>query len=122
MRSRTRAEREVRYSNQLRLLLGSEVAIGPGKADLLEAIDADGSIAAAARKLGMSYMRAWSLVRTMNACFASPLVESVRGGSVRGGAKLSRRGRAVLRVYREMEEASRKATAAGVRALKRHLG
>ena len=48
---------------RLRILLGSEIAIGPGKADLLEAIQETGSISAAGRKLNMSYRRAWLLVR-----------------------------------------------------------
>ena len=47
---------------RLRILLGAAIAIGPGKADLLDAIDRAGSISGAARELGMSYRRAWELV------------------------------------------------------------
>ena len=43
-------------------MLEPDVAIGPGKADILEAIGETGSIAAAGRHLGMSYKRAWRLV------------------------------------------------------------
>ncbi len=50
------------------------IAMGPGKADLLDAIRNNGTIRAAAEDLGMSYMRAWSLVRTMNTAFRAPLV------------------------------------------------
>jgi molybdate transport system regulatory protein len=49
--------------------------LGPGKAELLEGIAATGSIAEAGRRMGMSYQRAWSLVQTLNAGFAAPLVE-----------------------------------------------
>lgn len=80
------------------------IVLGPGKADLLEAIDRTGSIRAAAGELGMSYMRAWTLVRTMNAACRSPLVEKERGGTERGGAQLTDRGRTVLRLYRQIEE------------------
>lgn len=80
------------------------IVMGPGKADLLEAIARTGSIRAAAAALGMSYMRAWTLIRTMNAAFRSPLVEKVRGGSEKGGAVLTARGEKVLRLYREMEK------------------
>lgn len=83
--------------------------LGPGKADLLEAVERTGSIRAAADELHMSYMRAWSLIRTMNSACLSPLVEKERGGSDRGGAHLTDRGRAVLRLYREMEEAALRA-------------
>ena len=92
---------------RIRIVSGSEIALGPGKADLLAAIAAEGTIAGAARQLGMSYMRAWSLVRTMNRCFRAPLVETVRGGSVRGGAVLTAVGQEVLALYRRMEVASR---------------
>ncbi len=80
------------------------IVMGPGKADLLDAIHRTGSIRAAAEELGMSYMRAWTLVRTMNASFRTPLVEKERGGTDKGGAQLTARGQDVLRLYRKMED------------------
>ncbi len=88
---------------RLRVLLGASIAIGPGKADLLEAIAELGSISAAARRMGMSYRRAWLLVETMNTCFRQPLVEARRGGRAGGGARLSALGREALSRYRAME-------------------
>lgn len=87
------------------------IVIGPGKADLLDAIRRTGSIRAAAGELGMSYMRAWTLVRTMNAAFRSPLVEKERGGAGQGGAQLTAAGERVLALYRKMEEKAEKAVA-----------
>ena len=52
---------------------GKEIALGPGKVDLLEAIEREGSISAAARDLGLSYKRAWDLVDMMNGCFKKTL-------------------------------------------------
>jgi molybdate transport system regulatory protein len=86
------------------------VVLGPGKADLLDAIAKLGTIRAAAGELGMSYMRAWTLVRTMNAAFPSPLVEKERGGHDQG-ARLTDRGIRVLKLYRRMEEKATKAIA-----------
>ncbi len=85
------------------------IVLGPGKADLLDAIARTGSIRAAAESLGMSYMRAWNLVRTMNAAFRSPLVEKERGGAEQGGARLTERGAHVLALYRRMEGKAQKA-------------
>lgn len=85
----------------LRLYFG-KLVFGPGKADLLEAIDSEGSISAAGRRMGMSYKRAWSLVEEMNTCFETPLVESARGGAHGGGAHLTDAGRAVLADYRAL--------------------
>jgi len=84
------------------VLAGSSVALGPGKADLLTAIDQTGSISAAARQMGMSYRRAWLLVHTMNECFKSPVVEAVKGGKDGGGARLTNLGSEVLSRYREL--------------------
>ena len=82
---------------QLRISFRKSIAMGPGKADLLDAIAASGSISAAARKLGMSYRRAWVLVDTMNASFKSPLVETLTGGAQGGGAQVTELGHDVVR-------------------------
>jgi molybdate transport system regulatory protein len=76
--------------------------MGPGKADLLEAIAGEGSISAAARALGMSYRRAWLLVDTMNRCFREPLVEAHAGGGRSAGARLTPAGEAALAAYRAL--------------------
>ena len=88
---------------QIRIMFRKAIAMGPGKADLLRAIETTGSISAAARELGMSYRRAWLLVDTMNQCFRSPLVETLTGGQHGGGARVTELGQDVLRRYLEME-------------------
>ena len=64
--------------------LGKAIALGPGKADLLTLISETGSINSAAKRMKMSYMRAWLLVKVMNDCFREPLVRTVRGGAEKG--------------------------------------
>ena len=85
---------------RLRLTYGPDIAMGPGKADLLERIRDTGSIAAAGRAMGISYKRAWQLVETMNTCFAEPLVTASRGGRGHGSSVLTPTGEAVLANYR----------------------
>jgi molybdate transport system regulatory protein len=85
------------------VLCGADFAIGPGKADLMEAIDREGSISAAARALGMSYRRAWLLVDTLNRCWTEPLVEATPGGGESRGARLTACGREVLDAYRALD-------------------
>jgi len=87
----------------LRLHFESGLTFGRGKADLLQAIQEQGSISAAGRRMKMSYRRAWSLVEDMNAHFPEPLVDSSRGGAKGGGAVLTDRGRQVLADYRALE-------------------
>jgi len=106
---------------RLRVLRGQEVALGPGKVALLEAIHRAGTIAAAARGLGMSYMRAWTLVRTMNRSFRSPLVRAARGGAGRGRTGLTPAGSAIVSLYREMERLGLRAAAPPWARLRRRL-
>lgn len=86
-----------------RLYCGAEIAMGPGKAALLEAIEREGSISGAGRALGMSYRRTWMLVDTMNRSWQTPLVETAAGGTQGGGARLSDLGHDVLTRYRALE-------------------
>jgi len=92
-----------RLKLKAQIFLGDEIAMGPGKADLLGEIERSGSISAAGRALGMSYRRTWLLVDTMNRCWKEPLVETATGGSHGGGARLSPLGRLVLQRYRDIE-------------------
>jgi molybdate transport system regulatory protein len=89
---------------RLRILLGRSIAIGPGKAELLRLIESTGSISAAAREMGMSYRRAWTLVETMNTAFREPVVTAATGGKGGGGASVTDFGREALKRYRVMEE------------------
>jgi molybdate transport system regulatory protein len=95
----------------VRVTLNAETQLGPGKAELLQAIDETGSIAAAGRQLGMSYKRAWYLIDTMNRYFREPLVVSTKGGKAGGGAQLTATGRDVVRSFRRIEAATAKAAA-----------
>ena len=106
---------------RIRVLRGEEIALGPGKVELLRAVAEAGSLAAAARSLDMSYMRAWKLVGTMNACLEKPLVELERGGSAHGHAALTPTGVIVLALYDEMESASLRAVDSAWRRLRRLL-
>jgi len=103
---------------RLRVLSGGEIALGPGKADLLEAIRRTGKLRTAAEELGMSYMRAWKLARTMNRRFREPLIAYSRGGKSHGGASLTKTGERVLALYRQMERASLEASTASWRRLR----
>jgi molybdate transport system regulatory protein len=104
---------------RLRIVLEPDIALGPGKADLLEGIDSTGSIAAAGRNLGMSYKRAWGLVEEMNADFGQPLVHTTKGGRNFGGAGLTPVGQQVLNLYRRMEERAGEAIQGEMKALRK---
>lgn len=106
---------------RIRILFGDDLMLGPGKADLLEAIREFGSIAAAGRSMTMSYKRAWSLVEEMNRAFRAPLVDSARGGAKGGGASLTKTGEEVLANYRKLEKITADAGAAQLDAIRAML-
>jgi len=102
---------------RLRIRRGDDIALGPGKVDLLEAIAKTGSITAAARSLRMSYRRAWLLVDTMNRSFTKPVVEAESGGRRGGGTRLTSTGAEAVRRYRRIELQASRASATEMRAL-----
>jgi molybdate transport system regulatory protein len=106
---------------RLRIVFGDDAMLGPGKADLLEHIRDTGSIAAAGRRMKMSYKRAWMLVEEMNGAFRDPVVESTRGGARGGGARLTEAGETVLANYRKLEEIMAEAGAARIGLLQSML-
>jgi molybdate transport system regulatory protein len=107
---------------RFRVVLGPGVALGPGKADLLQAIDETASLTAAAARFGMSYKRSWTLVQELNMAFKTPLVATEKGGAGGGGkATLTPLGRQVLARFRQMEADAKRAIGSGVADLKRHL-
>jgi molybdate transport system regulatory protein len=103
----------------IRIDLENGDRIGPGKIALLEAIRDTGSISAGARKIGMSYRRAWLLVEQINEAFEGPSVASTMGGKHGGGAVLTPVGERVIDIYRSIEKAARKSASEEFRAVEK---
>ena len=98
-----------------------ELAIGPGKVALLEAIDETGSITSSAKKLGMSYRRAWLLVEETNSCLVRPAVQAVSGGRRGGGTELTPVGIELVRRYRALERQTAQAVKRDLKTLLRTI-
>lgn len=81
---------------------GQSILNDPG-ADLLEQIEATGSLSEAARRLRFSYRRAWMLLDDMNKRWEQPLVRTAVGGKDGGGATLTDLGGRVLRSFRDLQ-------------------
>src|SRR5581483_8827154 len=86
---------------------------------LLEAIQATGSISAAARRIGMSYRRAWLLVEEINAALKEPAVAAATGGKRGGGATVTTAGEDVITLYRAIERSAHESAAKAFRAVER---
>lgn len=96
-------------------------SLGPGKIQLLERIGELGSIAAAARSMGMAYRRAWLLVDSMNHCFRTPVLLTRKGGKAQGGAYLTPFGEALIVRYRAMEAKTYAVLSPHIEALEQEL-
>ena len=116
-----RKTKDLEIDLRLRLRRGEDIALGPGKVDLLDAIAATGSISGAARQMGMSYRRAWLLVETMNRAFGSPLVQAKTGGNSGGGAEVTKLGLAAAKSYRDLQRAAERVVQKGLPKLKSAL-
>jgi len=78
--------------------------LGVGKVRLMEAIEELGSISQAARRMGMSYKRAWSLIQEVNQLEEQPYVSKEVGGAGGGHATVTAAGHRAIARYRELED------------------
>ena len=101
----------------IRIDLGREASIGPGMARLLELVDERGSIRGAAIAMGMSYRRAWLLLREIEAAMGAPVIVGQVGGAKGGGTSLNALGRAVLKQYRAIEKRASRSVHAQLQVL-----
>lgn len=108
-------------SLSLRIDLEAEGRIGPGKVELLEHIATHGSISEGARRMGMSYKHAWTLIEEMNRLFRKPVVVGRKGGQRGGGSELTGLGLAIVTRYRAIERAAQDAAAPHIDALRREI-
>jgi molybdate transport system regulatory protein len=111
-----------RLKVKAQILVGDEIAIGPGKADLLEAVERTGSISAAGRDLGISYRRTRDMIDVLNRYWGGAVVETAKGGTAHGGSVLTRRGREVLDAYRQLDAEMHQAAETHAAALLRLAG
>ena len=89
---------------KIRIQIGNNFYLGPGKVMLLETISTLGSISAAAKKLGMSYRKAWKLTKEINQASLNKIIITNTGGKGTGGAKISNEGKKFIISFRNIEK------------------
>jgi molybdate transport system regulatory protein len=77
--------------------------LGPGKIALLEGIRTYRSVSEAARRMNISYRRAWLLLDSLNKSFDMPATVNSVGGRGGGGAEITPFGLLLIESYREVE-------------------
>ena len=88
---------------RIRVLLGDAASLGPGKIELIDAIEKAGSISGAAKLMNMSYRRAWNLVDSINHDFTEEIIITSAGGKGGGGAVVTELGLEIITRYRQLE-------------------
>ena len=105
------AQHKITAAATLRILVDGDKAFGPGLAQLFEGIEAYGSLRRSAAEMGMSYNKAWNIVKNSEALLGRPPVTRRVGGAKGGGAALTDAGRDLLARYRAFEKAGKQALA-----------
>lgn len=105
------AQHKITAAATLRILVDGDKAFGPGLAQLFEGIEAYGSLRRSAAEMGMSYNKAWNIVKNSEVLLGRPLVTRRVGGAKGGGAALTDAGRDLLARYRAFEKAGKQALA-----------
>ena len=103
----------------IRITFEGAEALGPGKIRLLELIEKEGSIRAAAAAMNMSYRHAWLLLQAVEDTFGVPVLATSTGGAGGGGARLTEFGRTLVARYRSIESNAARAAAAELEELAR---
>jgi len=106
---------------RVRVDFNDRCSVGIGKICLLEGIARTGSLAQAAREIGMSYRRAWLLVDSMNADFDTAVIRATVGGSGGGGAQLTPFGCELIEAYRRLESRLRALAAEQLSGIATHV-
>lgn len=80
------------------------ILLGEGRVRLLKAIDSTGSLTAAAKSIGMSYKKAWSLIDAVNSRAEKPVTTANIGGKGGGGAQLTAYGKSLVIAFDTINE------------------
>ena len=77
---------------------------GPGRVELLQGIEETGSINKAAKKMGMSYKKAWEMVDALNTQATRPFVITQTGGEKGGGSVITPEAKLLIAYHQQMRQ------------------
>jgi molybdate transport system regulatory protein len=92
-------EVEIRVNGSLWIENNNNRFFGPGPVELLELIGDTGSIRQAAKKMNMSYKKAWEIISNLNSQTTRPVVIVQSGGEKGGGSVLTDEAKQLIKYY-----------------------
>ena len=93
----------VQFKATLRVFNGEEKLVGPGKLELLQFIQETGSISQAAKKMGLSFKKAWDRVNSLNQLCESPIVQAHSGGAKGGKTVVTPAGIELMEAFQRLQ-------------------
>ncbi len=79
--------------------VGDKVLVGEGRIRLLKEIEAKGSLSKAAKSIGMSYKKAWTLIDAVNKSAKEAVVTTSVGGQKGGGTIITPYGKHLIAAF-----------------------
>lgn len=99
---------EYKIKNRFWIEADGEILLGEGRVSLLKGIEKTGSLSKAAKAMGMSYKKAWSLIDAVNSRAKEPVCNTTIGGKKGGGTEITSYGRVLIETYETIQENCRK--------------
>lgn len=90
---------EYKIKSRIWIEVDGDILLGEGRVTLLKAIEDKGSLSKAAKSLGMSYKKAWSLIDAVNTRAQQPVITTSIGGKGGGGAQLTPYGKSLVTAF-----------------------
>jgi molybdate transport system regulatory protein len=94
----------VQVRSKVWLEIQGRPVLGPGRREILRAVDEQGSISKAARSLNITYRKAWGQIKAMEEQLGLSVVQKQTGGKGGGGARLTPEARDLLSKYARLAQ------------------
>lgn len=95
---------EYKIKSRIWIEADGNILLGEGRVSLLKAIESTGSLSKAAKSLGMSYKKAWSLIDAVNKRAEQPVTTTNIGGKGGGGATLTPYGKSLVSTFETINQ------------------
>ncbi|NQX84572.1 MAG: LysR family transcriptional regulator [Flavobacteriaceae bacterium] len=90
---------EYKIKSRLWIETNNQVLLGEGRIQLLKAIADTRSLSKAAKRLNMSYKKAWNLIDSINTNAKTPVVSKSIGGKGGGGTIITAHGKHLIEIF-----------------------
>ncbi|MBT2160852.1 winged helix-turn-helix domain-containing protein [Zobellia laminariae] len=95
---------DYKIKSRIWIEVGDNVLVGEGRVKLLKEIEAQGSLSKAAKSIGMSYKKAWTLIDAVNKSAKEAVVTTSVGGQKGGGTVITPYGKNLIAAFERINK------------------